>query len=74
MHIVIISFSLSLSLSLSPLSVSLLSLSLSLSLSLAGAELHLAHEPSGEVVWSWDKCRLMGDILVLDDMVSDGSD
>jgi hypothetical protein len=26
------------------------------------------------VVWSWDKCRLMGDILVLDDMVSDGSD
>jgi hypothetical protein len=49
-------------------------ISLSLSLSLAGAELHLAHGPSGEVVWSWDNCRLMGDILVLDDMVSDGSD
>ena len=40
----------------------------------AGAELQITEGPSGEPVFHWSKCRLMGDILVLDDMVSDDSD
>lgn len=50
------------------------SLSLSRALS-SGAELVMKHGTSGEKLFEWQKCRLMGDILVLDDLMeSDDSD
>ena len=40
----------------------------------AGAELELTQAPGGGVTINWHKCRLLGDVLVLDDVGSDDDD
>ena len=39
-----------------------------------GAEFLGTQGPTGEVAYGWQECRLMGDVLVLHDLVDDDSD
>ena len=40
----------------------------------AGAEFLVTQGHTGEVAYGWQECRLMGDVLVLHDLVDDDSD